>query len=256
MRGRQRAQVPGRGEQPHRADQRVEAPVAAGGLARRAGRGEAADRRVLEGLREVAEGEALGAERRLRLRPAQPGAEPRGERGVVDDDFAQRGQVEADQRRVGAAQGLDPADHAGAAAERHHGDVVRRAGVDQPTDGGRVGGDEDRVGSVLQPARAQPRQVDIAAADRVAQPVLLAVEDRVGADRVDHGARQRPRLGQVEIVDPRRQRPRFELADPFAQHPERGRVELGSPHRVPPAPPVRVAPRRGHRRTPWRLCRS
>ena len=47
--------------QADRADQGVEAPVAARGLAGRAGRGEAADRRVLEGLREVAEGQALRA---------------------------------------------------------------------------------------------------------------------------------------------------------------------------------------------------
>ena len=55
----------------------VEAPVAARGLPGGAGRGEAADRRVLEGLREVAEGEPLRAQRRLRLGPAQAGAEAR-----------------------------------------------------------------------------------------------------------------------------------------------------------------------------------
>ena len=68
---RVRSDPDGRG-QLDRGDQLVEAPVAARGLAGRAGGGEAADRRLLEGLREV-------PERHARARPAPP--RPRGRAG-------------------------------------------------------------------------------------------------------------------------------------------------------------------------------
>ena len=68
-----------------------EAAVAARGLPGRAGRGEAADRRVLEGLREVAERRRPRGQRRFRLGPAQAGAEARGQRAAVDLDPARAG---------------------------------------------------------------------------------------------------------------------------------------------------------------------
>ena len=85
--------------------------------ARRPGRGEAADRRVLEGLREVAEDEPVPRQRRFGLRAAQAGSQGRGQRAAVDLDSAQAAEVEADQALVGAAQRLDAADDAGPAPE-------------------------------------------------------------------------------------------------------------------------------------------
>ena len=48
-----------------------------------------------------------------------------------------------------------------------------------------VGGQHDRVGRRLEAAAAQPRQVGVAAAGGVAQPVLVPSEDRLRADRLD-----------------------------------------------------------------------
>ena len=175
----QRAQVAGRRQQAHRADHGVEAPVAAGGLPGGAGGGEAADRRVLEGLREVAEGQALAAQRRLRLRPAQAGAEAGAERAAVDLDLTQRPEVEADQPCVNPAQGLDAADDAGAAAERHDGDPGAGADLEDASQRLRIGRHHDRVRRRFEPTAAHPHQVGVAASACVPQPVLPGIEDRL-----------------------------------------------------------------------------
>ena len=145
------SQLAGRGEQADRADQRVEAPVAARGLAGRAGRGEAADRRVLEGLREVAEGQALA--RRAPPPPPARAGRRRGARsasGGRPSTSRSAAEVEADQALVGAAQRLDPADDAGAAAEGDDGDALAGADVEDPAQ--RLG-----VGRAARPRRAPPR---------------------------------------------------------------------------------------------------
>ena len=74
---------------------------------------------------------------------------------------------------MGAAQRLDPADDAGAAAERDDRDALRarrrRARVRTAVG---VGGQQDRVGRRVEAAAAQPRQVGVAAPGRVADAVL------------------------------------------------------------------------------------
>ena len=69
-------------------------------------------------------------------------------------------------RVVVAAQRLDPADHAGAAAEGDDRDSLGGADLDRPPQRLGVGGHQHRVGSVLERAVAQPRQVDVAASRR------------------------------------------------------------------------------------------
>ena len=91
---------PGWSGQLDRGDELVEAPVSARGLAGGAGGRHAADGRLLEGLREVADRVAEAAEGRLGLGAAQARAEPGGERGAVEVDGAQRGHVEGDDGRV------------------------------------------------------------------------------------------------------------------------------------------------------------
>ena len=56
-----------------------------------------------------------------------------------------------------------------------------------------VGWQHDRVGRGLEAAAAHPRQVGVAAAARVAQPVLGRGEDVLGADRLDQRRGQRLR---------------------------------------------------------------
>ena len=65
-----------RGEQAHGADQVVEAAVAARGLSGGAGRGEAADRRVLERLGEVAQRQSLLGELAVQRRAQRAGLDP------------------------------------------------------------------------------------------------------------------------------------------------------------------------------------
>jgi hypothetical protein len=65
-------------------DDLVEAAIAARGLAGGAGGREAPDGGLLEGLREVAEGGAEGAERGLGLGPRQAGTQARGQRMGVE----------------------------------------------------------------------------------------------------------------------------------------------------------------------------
>ena len=98
-----------------------------------------------------------------------------------------RGEVERDEALEAAALGLDAADDAGAAAERHDGDSGGRAGREDGGDGLGVGGREHGVGGALDPAAAQPDQVRVALAGGVADPVLGRGADRVlAAGRVDH----------------------------------------------------------------------
>ncbi len=83
VRGLQRGESPGRAQQLDRGNQLVEAPVSGRRLTGRAGCREPADGRVFERLRKVAERQALGAERGLRLGAAEPRPEPGGQRRVV-----------------------------------------------------------------------------------------------------------------------------------------------------------------------------
>ena len=84
------------------------------------GRDPAAEGRVLEGLREVAQGEAVLAQLLLQPRPGRAGLDPRRQRGRVDLEHpVEPAQVQRDDRPL-AEPRLDPADDAGAAAERDH----------------------------------------------------------------------------------------------------------------------------------------
>jgi hypothetical protein len=163
----------------------------------------------------VAEDDVPGVQRRFGLGSAQAGTQPRGQRAAIDLDAAQPRQVEADQSRVRAPQRLDPADHAGSAAERHHRDALGGADLQHPPHGLAVGGQQDSVRSGLEPAPAQPHQVHIAAAGRVAHPVLGRVEDGVGADRLDEGGGQRLGRRQAEVCELGYPRLGLQLAEPL-----------------------------------------
>ena len=73
---------------------------------------------------------------------------------------------------MAAAQRLDPADDAGAAAEGDDGDALGGADLERAPDRAGVRRQEHRVGRRVEPPAAQSRQVRVAAAGRVPQPVL------------------------------------------------------------------------------------
>ena len=269
VRGFQGPQLAGRGEQADRADQRVEAPVAARGLAGRAGRGEAADRRVLEGLREVAEGEALA-------RPAPP--PPRARAGRRRGGRSASGGRRSTSRRAPRSRlisrswaprsGSTPPTTLVPPPKGTTAMPSRGADVEHAAQGLGVGGQHDRVGRRLEAAAAHPRQVDVAAPARVAQPVLVRAEDRLGADRLDQrraaaaraAAARSPRARAPAATAPaRRSAPAAPPAPPRpapARSPgppsptsfesRRGRLRIGE--RLTSAPArSRRAPRRGSR---------
>ena len=152
-------------------------------------------------------------------------------------------QVEADQPAVGAAQRLDPADDAGAAAEGDDGDALgrrRRSSTRLHRVG--VGGQHDGVGRRLELAGAQPGEVDVAAAGRVAEPVLGAGEDVLLADRLDQRLRQR--LGAAAA----RSRPARRRAAPAAAR--------RSARAASPAPARRARARSRGRPTPTTSSRG
>ena len=81
------------------------------------GRDPAAERRVLEGLREVAQGQAVLAQLLLQPRARRARLDPRRQRAGVDLQHAvEPAQVDRHRRPL-AQPRLDPADDAGAAAE-------------------------------------------------------------------------------------------------------------------------------------------
>ena len=104
----------------------------------------------------MAEGGAAGAQGRLGLGAGQARPEPRGQRGRVELDRAQPREVERDDGVVPAADRLEPADDAGAAAVGDHRDAVRGAGAEHRLDG-------RGVGAAAGPRRARARAARSAA---------------------------------------------------------------------------------------------
>ena len=139
-------------------------------------------------------------------------------------------------RVVAAAQRLDAADDAGAAAEGDHGDALRRAGLEHRGDRLGVGRQQDGVGRRLELADPQPRSGRGSRCRRRggAGP-RAAVEDVLGARPRSIsacGERLRRRAARSRRA-PTRSGQRLELAEPLAQHRQRRLVELRRARRVP-----------------------
>ena len=197
----------------------------------------------------MAEGEALRG--RAPPRPRGRAGRRRGARsasGGRPRPRAARARSRLISALVRAAQRLDPADDAGAAAEGDDGDALGRAGVEQrAAPRRRRRAPRPRRGPSLE-ARRRASAPGRRSRGRCAwrSRSSSAVEDRVGADRVDQRRRQRlaPRAARSRSSCAR-QRPRLELADPLAQDRQRrSRRAPARSHRVAPPPPLRVAARR------------
>ena len=130
-----------------RDDLLVDAPVPGRALAGRARGRAAADRRPLVALRDVAEREAVRAQRRVGLRQPDARLEDRDPRMLVDAQHAvQPPEVERDQRVEAPALPRQAADDARPAAERHDRDALLRAGVQDGRQRLDVARRDDRVG--------------------------------------------------------------------------------------------------------------
>ena len=157
-----------RGDDGHRLDEVVDVGGAGRVVTAGAGREPAAERRVLEGLREVAEGDAVRGEAGLERGAEGAGADARGTRELIDlVDAGELREIEAgDAGPVGARaeRELDATDDAGAAAVGDRGDASGGAPVE---DGGDVGGAaraQDDIGRGREVAGEAADQIGIAAA--------------------------------------------------------------------------------------------
>ncbi len=240
VRGRERAQLADRGRHRQRGDEVVEATVAGRRLAGGASGREAADRRVLERLREVPEGQPLRAQRILGLGSAQARPEGRGQR---DADRPPR-------RAAGAGRARSPA-----RGRRRSGSTPPTTLVPPPNGTtatpsraqtsssaatcSALPGITTASGAARERAAAQPDQVGIAASRRAAHALLVRREHA--------GGRRRSRRSRRAARAARRARPR--RARPAARaRPRRARrASIASPPseqrrallRVAPPPPLR-----------------
>ncbi len=158
----------------------------------------AAQRRVLERLREVAEGELVLGELLVQRRPQGAGLDSRRARDLVDLEHPiERAQVDRHRARVAVSDaGLDPADDAGPAAVRDRGG----AGVGAPL--------EHRLdlGLVARPGDEVRRMLDLAA--KAAHDVAVGLPERVGDALAPIGAddlgqrwrRLEPRRRQLDLL--------------------------------------------------------
>ena len=198
LRGPAEVQDAGRGDHPQAADHVVEPAVTGGVLAGGAGRREAADGGEPEALREMAQREAVLAEQSLGVRSGDAGAEFGLAGDLVEPvQFVEPAQVQRDDGAELAADRVEPADHAGAAAERHDRDAVVRssrpgpAAISSSVPGSSTASGASWLSSLApQQIRAwtcrrratagRGRRLDVVGADDGGQPV--AVDRRCRAD--------------------------------------------------------------------------
>ncbi len=216
-------------------DHRVEAAVAGARLAAGAGGREAADRGVLEGLRVVAERQAVLAEQRLGLRATQAGLERGRHRHLVDrEQPLHPDQVEADQPGEAVATGSQAAGDAGASAERDDRDAVLGGPRQDRRDVAVPVRADDRVGCVGEVAGTRLEQVGRGLAAGAEDAGRVVDQDVVGAD-------DRAEAVEQHVVERGRGRRRAgdgrALLEPEGQvdQAERRRGQVGGGGRVAPA---------------------
>ena len=156
----------------------------------------------------MAEREAALAEQTLGVGPRHPGVQFCFPRHLVEPpQLIQPAQVQRHHRLESPARRVEPADHGGAAAERHHGDAVVGTEPQHLGDLVVATGQQYRVGSVLDAEIAAAQQVQRRLAAGAQQPVVVGdgdvgvTEDR--GEAVPVGSRQR-RRSQTHFLEARR----------------------------------------------------
>ena len=227
-----------RGDDGELAHHVVEAPVAGRVLPGRAGHGEAADRRVGERLREVAELQAVLGEQEFGVWAGQAGSE-RGEPGHGVDvlDRVETAKVHRDHGVEIAGHGVHAANHRGAATEGDHRDLVFGAVLEDCEDLVLCARDQYCVGRGYYVPRAPFEEVERGLPARPRHALFAVLGHVLRADdplEILHRGFGKPRLGErhrrridgvVLIgIDPHRLREK--LLDRIAQ---RLRFVRGSP---------------------------
>ncbi len=135
----------------------------------RARRDPAAERRVLERLREVAQRQAVLGQLALQHRAGRAGLDPRGARDRVDlEHTIERAQVERDRARItGRHVGRHTADDRCAAAVGDRGDALGRAPLEQLLDVALVARARDEVGRMREAAAKAFDDIAVGLAERV-----------------------------------------------------------------------------------------
>ena len=231
-------------------DEIVDVRIKAGEMAARPGRDPAAQRRILEALRKVPQGDAMRLELVLQRGTIGAAFDQRGARGLVDlDHLAEMAQIECDGGLVADAVGarLDTAADAGAAAERrqrgadtagpvhHGGNLCFAAGVG------------DDVGRAIVVAEHGAHVIGIGLAVGMCGAVVAVG----GAEGGERGRRRYPRRAQAEILKPRHRDGLEPVAGEFRAVTAEHKGLLGLRHAFAfAAPAIVLQPCAGHGRLP------
>jgi hypothetical protein len=191
--------LPGRRDRAHRLDQVVDVRVEGRVVSARPGGDPAAQRRELERLREVAQGEPARPQLVLEVGAERPRLDARRARHVVDlEDTVESREVDRHRARVGVADPrLDASDDARPAAEGNRGRARAGAPLEQRLDVALVPGPRHQVGRVVDPPAEGTHEVAVGAAVGVRDTLVAIVADYVRQRR----GRLEPRLGQVDRVE-------------------------------------------------------
>ena len=162
-----------------------------------AGRNPAPQGRVLEGLGEVAQGQPVLAQLVLQPGPGGAGLDPRRQRLRVDLQHPiQPAQIERDHRPIPQPR-LDPTDHAGPAAKRHHRGPLRLAPGEHRLDLRLVPGKSHQIRRVLEFPPEPPHHIPVSLAQSMRNPLVVIV-----AEQIPESARslqpRRPQLDRVQ----------------------------------------------------------
>ena len=198
---RQAAALPvaGRGDRPHRLDQVVDVGIERREMPAGAGGHPAAQRGVLEGLREVAEREAALAQVVLQRRAEHPALDSRRGGDLINlQDAVEAAEVDRDGAAVGIPHPrLDAADDAGAAAVGDRRQPVFGAPAEHGLELGLGPGARDQVGRVLELAAEPTHDIAIGLAERARDAVVAVVAQHAGqcARHLD------PRRAQLDVLE-------------------------------------------------------
>ena len=185
-----------------RFDEIVDVGIERREVAAAARRNPAAERRVFEALREMAQREPVRAKLRFERRAVGAALDQRGARGLVDLlHFAHLAQVDRDRALVAVALRLDAAAHARPAAERRHGRVDAAGPVEHGLHVRLVARIGDDVG--------RARIIACKAADELGVRFAVGVRGTVvvfaGAER-ERGGRRDARSIELDVFEARRAR--------------------------------------------------
>ena len=235
---------PARRDRPHRLDQVVDVRVESREVAAGPGRDPAAQRRVLERLREVTQGQPVLAQLLLQPRPGRPGLDPRRQRLRVDLQHpVEPPQVEGHERPLPQPP-LDPADHARPAAKGNDCGPLRLAPAQHRLDLGLVPRQRHQIRRIRKFPPQPPHHVPVSLPQRPRDPLVLPLREQIPKRR----RRLQPRLAHLHRIERNsllrrlpEPKPRPDPGRSLLQLFPRGRLIL-----VPP-PPV-LEPPLGHRR--------